>query len=91
MQVLFHVFKNHRKFLQRNFRLQMMQHLDKPAHMSAFILVRQIDIHIYGGDRMLKSIATIAHRYRVPQVFDADLINRNIAVIALILCVFHPQ
>jgi hypothetical protein len=66
-----------------------MKHLDKPAHVGPFILMGQIDIHIDGGDRILRSLTAIANGYRVSQIFDADLVNGDVAVVALILRVFH--
>jgi hypothetical protein len=49
----------------------------------------QIDIHVDRGNRILRSVTAIANGYRVSQIFDTDLINWNVAVIALILRVFH--
>ena len=66
-----------------------MKHLDESAHVSAFVLMGQIDIHIDGGNGVLRSVAPIANRDRISQIFDTDLINRKVAIISLILNVFH--
>jgi hypothetical protein len=66
-----------------------MKHLDKPAHMGALILMGQIDIHIDRGNGVLGAFPPIANGDRVPQIFDTHLIDRNVAVITLVLGVFH--
>ena len=66
-----------------------MKHLDKPAHVGALVLMGQIDIHIDGGNGVLGAFPTIANGDGVPQIFDPHLVNRNVAVIALVLGVFH--
>ena len=66
-----------------------MKHLDKSAHMRALVLMRQVDVHIDSGHSVLGAVSTIANRDGVSQVLYSHLIDRNVAIIALILGIFH--
>jgi len=66
-----------------------MQHFHKTTHVSPFVVVRQIDIHIYRSNRMLNVIFSIKYGYGISQVFYPNLVNGDIAMIELVLNIFH--
>jgi hypothetical protein len=51
----------------------------------------QIDIHVYGGNRVLETVAPIKHRNGVLQILYTNFVDRNAAVIAFILNIFDIQ
>ena len=65
-----------------------MQHFHKTAHVSPFVVVGQIDIHVYGGNRVLEAVAPIKNRNGILQILYTDFVDRNAAIIALILDIF---
>lgn len=87
--MVLHLAQNIGKRLQRQLGAEKMQHLDKPAHMRPLAFMGQINKHINRGHGMLMPTAPIQDGYRMAQVFNADLIYGNIAVIALILDIFY--
>ncbi len=90
VQVIFHLVENLRDFLERHFRPEEMEHLDKPAHMGSLVFVRQIHVHIDGGHGVLARVSLVQHSDRVPDILDAHLVDGQVAMIPLVLNIFHP-
>ena len=66
-----------------------MEHLDKAAHVGAFVMMRQIHGHIDHGDGVLGGLVTIPNAERETDIFDADAVDGDAAVVTLILRVFE--
>ena len=66
-----------------------MEQFDKPAHMGALVVMRQIHVHINGGNCMLKAVASVSNSDWIPQVFNSNFIDWDLAIIRLALNVFH--
>ena len=71
------------------FTTMCMQNFDKAAHVSAFVLMRQIDRHVHRGNGVLGHLVAVANAKREADIFDANAINGDFAVIAFILRVFE--
>ena len=68
-----------------------VQDLNKPAHMGTLEMVRQIDIHVDGGHRVLHTIFFIKDSDGIGDIFDADLADINSSAVRLALDVFHGR
>ncbi len=66
-----------------------VQNLDKATHVSTFVLMRQIDCHIHRSDGVLSQLISITDAEWKTDVFDANAVNSDLAVIAFILRVFE--
>jgi len=66
-----------------------MQNFDKAAHVGALVSMGKIDIHVYGGNRMLIAVFAVQNRYGIAQVFYTDFINGNVAEVSFVLYIFH--
>jgi hypothetical protein len=84
-----HLVKEFRKFLQGDLGLEQVKHLYKATHMGALVFVGQIDVHIDGCHRVLATFAPVPHGDRIAEVFNPHFIDGNIAVVTLVLNVFH--
>lgn len=62
-----------------------VEHLHKPAHVGAFVLMRQVDCECDGGDRVLLRLIAVSDAEREAQIANADPINRDATVVALVL------
>ena len=64
-----------------------VEHLDKPAHVRALKLHRQIDEHADGGDGVLHRMSTVAHLNGEPQPTYPDLVDRQFTGVPSVLFV----
>ena len=87
--MLFHFFKNDRKFLQGNFRAQQVQELNKAAHVSALVVVGQIYKHLDQGNGVLKTVPPVSNGDGIAKIFNSHFINGNITEIGLTLDILH--
>lgn len=66
-----------------------VQDFHKAAHVGAFVLMRQIDGHVYRGDGVLDLLVSVTNAEWEADIFDADAIDGNLAFVTLILRVFE--
>jgi len=52
-----------------------VQYLHEPGHVRAFEVVRQADVHVERGDRVLLSGGAVLHPHGVADVLDADAVD----------------
>jgi hypothetical protein len=65
-----------------------MQNLDESRHVRAFEIVRQVHVHVEGGNGMLLAIGAIAQLDGVPNILDADFVDRDTPMVSARLNVF---
>ena len=73
------------------FTSMRVEHLNKAAHVSALVMVRQVHRHVDGGHGMLGGLITIADAEREAHVLHTNAINGDTAFITLILRVFKSR
>ena len=56
-----------------------VQNFNKPGHVSAFEIVRQIHVHIEVCNGMLLAITAILYPHRMPDVFNTDLVDGDLS------------
>ena len=66
-----------------------MEHFYKTAHVGPLIVMGQIHIHAYCGYSMLKFVFPVKNRYGVLKILYTDLVDGYVAMIELILNIFH--
>ena len=91
VQSFFHFLEDQTKSLEIYLPMEPVQNLDKPAHVRALEMVRQVHIHIYRGNRLLTFLGFIQDRYRVGNRFDAYLLYIDPPVIYLALDILHVK
>ena len=62
-----------------------LQHLDEAAHVRAFEMVRQVDGELHGGDGALRFAGAEADADGEAQVFHADAVDGDAAVVGFAL------
>ncbi len=74
--------------LDRNLILVHIEDFDEPGHVGALEIVGQSDIHVEGGNGVTYAATLVQHLERMPDVLDADLVDRQLARIggALNVC-----
>ena len=76
-----HVFKG----LDPDLALVSIQDFDETGHVRALEIMGQIDVHVEGGDGVLFALGAISHPYRMPDIFDAYLVDSDLARIRGVL------
>ena len=64
-----------------------VEHLDEAAHVCALKIVRQVNVHGDGRDRVLMLVRLVANADGEAQVAHANLVNAQIAVVVPVLLV----
>ncbi len=67
----------------------VVEDLNEAGHVGALEVMRQIHIHVEAGDGVLFAAAAIKNANRVANVFDTDLIDRDVTGIFAVLHVFN--
>ena len=91
LQPLLHFPKNQVKTFQIDLPMKPVENFNKPAHMSPFELVRQVDIHINLGNSFLGLFFPVQHFHWIRNGFNSDLTDVDTPVVVQILDVFHAQ
>jgi hypothetical protein len=68
-------------------RAVLVQHLDKPAHVRALEMVRQIDRQRNRCHGVLRGMRFISDLDREPEIGDSDAVDSHFPMIGLILSV----
>jgi len=76
------------KILEADLSVVLIEHLNEPAHMRAFEVVRKIYIHIDPANCVLKFVRPIQNNDRVMNILYPDPVNWNLAMILLVLNIF---
>ncbi len=71
--------------------MELIQYLDKTAHVGTFEPVGQIDIQIEIRDSPLQPLRFIQQHDRIGDILDANLLDIYTTVIQLALYVFHGR
>jgi hypothetical protein len=58
-----------------------VKHFNEPAHVCALEIVRQVNIHANGCDRILVLICLVENANRKAQVANANLVNAQVSVV----------
>lgn len=77
--------EDHLDVIDMNYRAMLVQHLDKPAHVCAFKVVRQIDCERYRGHGVLGGVRLVSDLNRESQIGHPDAVDRHFPVIGKIL------
>ena len=77
------------KGLEIELAVKPVENLDKTAHMRPFKPVRQIDVHIHLGDRLLTFTCLVEQADRVGDRFNTDFSDADPAEVVLALNIFH--
>ena len=93
IEVPFHLFEHVGELLQGDLRPDHVQQLHETAHVSPLVLVGQVHVHVDVGHGMLDGVGPVEHGDGVSQVLDPDFVDGDVAVVSLVLDVFHrhPQ
>ena len=67
----------------------MVQDLDEARHVRALEVVRQVHVHVEGGDRTLLARGAVLDPHRVADVLDADPVDGDLARVGASLHVLH--
>jgi len=86
-QALGHLRQQRAKRFHRDLALAM-QDLHETRHVRALEVVRQVHVHVEVGDRVLLALRAVLDAHRVVDVFDSDLVDRNLAGVGAALHVF---
>jgi hypothetical protein len=71
--------------------VEFVQEFDETAHVRAFELPWQINVHVYRGHRMLDPVFLVHHSNRIADIFHAHLVDAYIPVISPILDINHKK
>ncbi len=88
-QLPLHFRQDIRKILDGDVALKFIEDLDETAHVGAFEVMGEVDIHIDAGDRMLNTLGLIENSDGVPDVFHADFVDLNSSMVPLTLNIVH--
>jgi hypothetical protein len=73
------------KGFNREFAFVAVQNLNEAGHVRPFEMVRQIDVHAERGDGVLSAAGFVQHLHRMPNRFDADLVDGDVARVSVVL------
>lgn len=90
MEALLELLQHLRQILHVQDRAVGVEHFDEAAHVGAFVVVWQIHRHLHRGDGALDDMVFVADLDGIAQIFDADAVDRQSAVVGLALCVVQP-
>jgi hypothetical protein len=91
VQSLDHLGEHVAERIHRQFAFVEMQDFDETGHVRAFEVVRQVHVHVEVRHRVLVATRAIFHPNRVINVFDADLVDRDAAIVRSALDVFNGR
>jgi hypothetical protein len=78
-QPLHHVAQHGREVFDGNLAFVAVEDFHEARHVRAFEVVRQADIHVEHGDRVLYAAGFVEHLDRVAYRLDADLVDGDAA------------
>ena len=71
--------------------VKLVQEFNETAHVRALELMGQINVHVYGGHRMLDPVALVHHGNRIADIFHPHLVDADVPVVSLILDIDHKR
>jgi hypothetical protein len=75
LQLLRHLRQDVLEGLDADLLFVGVQDLHEAGHVGALEVVRQVDVHVEGGDGVLLAVAAVLDPHRVADVLDADLVD----------------
>lgn len=90
MEALLEFLQHLRQILHVQDRAVGVEHFDEAAHVGAFVVVWQIHRHLHRGDGALDDMVFVADLDGIAQIFHADAVDGQSAVVGLALCVVQP-
>src|SRR4029079_2297895 len=79
LELLRHLLEHRLEGLHGDLALVRLEDLDEARHVRALEVVRQGDVHVERGDRVLHAARALRDAHRVADRLDADLVDRELA------------
>ncbi len=82
-------FQNRGKFPYIEMAVEFVQDFDESTHVRALEFPRHVDIHVYGGYRVLDPVDLVHHSDRIAYILYANFVYADVPVVGLILNIDH--
>jgi hypothetical protein len=66
-----------------------VEDFDEAAHVGAFIMVGQVDVHVDSGDRMLETVCLVQDNNGIFYILNPNLVDLNHPVVVHVLNINH--